>query len=91
MGNAAAALLDCRLRTDPRENRSESAASLTSPTDSLPRKLERLGGGPPVFDDYSFGTLDDQSSSGRLVSGPATKEQPELGGTYRLSARGMKG
>jgi hypothetical protein len=38
-----------------------------------PRTCGRLGGGPPGFADCSFGTLDDQSSSGRLVAGSATK------------------
>jgi hypothetical protein len=34
----------------------------------------RLGGGPLVFADCSFGTLDDQSSSGGVAAGSATKE-----------------
>jgi hypothetical protein len=70
-----------------RAGASQIRANSDRPTDEKQKRLDRrgwwllsrtcgrLGGGPPVFADCSFGTFDDQSGSGRLMAGLATREQ----------------
>jgi hypothetical protein len=50
------------------------------------RTCGRFAGGPPVFADCCFMTLDDQSSSSRLVAGSATKQHSECGPAHGLDS-----